>query len=129
MVSAKRFAGKRVGLILSGGNIDPRLMASIAMRGLARVGRLARLRIQIPDRPGMLGCIAQVIGAAHANILEVYHARAFSQLSAKSAGLVVVLETRDEAHITQVTANLQAGGFAVERLFPNHPGASEDPAG
>ncbi|MSO69414.1 MAG: threonine ammonia-lyase [Alphaproteobacteria bacterium] len=125
----KRFAGKRVGLIVSGGNIDPRLMASIIMRGLARVGRLARLRIQIPDRPGMLGRVAQVIGAAHANILEVYHERAFSQLSAKSAGLVVVLETRDETHIAQVTANLQAGGFAVERLLPNHPGANEDPSG
>ena len=129
MAEPRRFAGKRVGLILSGGNIDPRLLASIVMRGLARVGRLARLRIQIPDRPGMLGTVAQTIGAAHANILEVYHERAFSQFSAKSAGLVVVLETRDEAHIAQVTAKLEAGGFAVERLLPNHPGATEDRTG
>ncbi len=125
----RRFAGQRVGLILSGGNIDPRLLASIVMRGLARVGRLARLRIQLPDRPGMLGQVAHIIGAAHANILEVYHERAFSQFSAKSAGLVVVLETRDEAHIAHVTAKLEAGGFAVERLSPNQPGASEDAAG
>ncbi|MGD9536063.1 MAG: threonine ammonia-lyase [Alphaproteobacteria bacterium] len=115
-----RFAGKRVGLILTGGNIDPRLLSSIIMRGLARVGRIARLRIQIPDRPGMLGRVAQTIGAAQANILEVFHERAFSQFSAKSAGLVVVLETRDEAHVASVVGRLEAGGFAVERLPPNH---------
>ena len=120
MAEPGRFAGKRVGLILSGGNIDPRLLSSIIMRGLARVGRIARLRIQIPDRPGMLGRVAQTIGAAQANILEVFHERAFSQFSAKSAGLVVVLETRDEAHVASVIGRLEAGGFAVERLLANH---------
>jgi threonine dehydratase len=115
-----RFAGKRIGLILTGGNIDPRLLSSIIMRGLARVGRIARLRIQIPDRPGMLGRVAQTIGAAQANILEVFHERAFSQFSAKSAGLVVVLETRDEAHVASVIGRLEADGLAVERLLANH---------
>jgi threonine dehydratase len=120
MAKPARFAGKRVGLILTGGNIDPRLLASIIMRGLARVGRVARLRIQIPDRPGMLGKVAQTIGAQQANILEVFHERAFSQFSAKSAGLVVVLETRDEAHVAQLIRKLEAGGFEVERLLATH---------
>jgi threonine dehydratase len=124
-----RFAGRKVGLILSGGNLDPRLLASIIMRGLVRLGRVARLRLTIPDRPGMLGQVAQIVGATNANILEVYHERAFSQVPAKSAGLVLVLETRDDAHVTLVTAKLSAAGFAVERLLPNHPGVAEDTAG
>jgi len=121
MVERGRFAGKRVGLIVTGGNMDPRLLASVIMRGLVRAGRIARLRLTIADRPGMLAQVAQIVGARHANILEVYHERAFLQVPAKSAGLVLVLETRDESHVSQVMAGLGDAGFSVVRLSPDHP--------
>jgi threonine dehydratase len=120
MTERGRFAGQRVGLILSGGNIDPRLLASVIMRSLVRSGRIARLRLTLADRPGMLGQVAQIVGAAYANILEVYHERAFLQVPAKSAGLVLVLETRDDGHVGLVIDRLKAAGFSVERLLPDH---------
>ena len=81
----ERFAGSTVGVVLSGGNVDPRLLASVIMRGLIRNGRLSRLHIEVPDVPGSLGGITTILGEAGANIVEILHQRMFVDLSAKSA--------------------------------------------
>ncbi len=90
-----RFRGRKVGLVLCGGNIDTRLLASVLTRELARDGRLSRLAIDIPDRPGQLAKVAAVIGGQGANIVEVYHQRVFTDLPAKGTELHLVIETRD----------------------------------
>jgi len=110
------FHGRRVGLVLSGGNIDMRLLASLLMRGLVRDGRVARLRIEIADRPGALATVAAAIGEMQGNILEVLHQRMFSDVSAKLADLDVVVETRDRAHIRELVDRLQADGYPVRIL-------------
>lgn len=106
-----RFAGRTVGLVLSGGNIDSRLLASLIVRGLARVGRLMRIAVDIPDSPGRLAQVAQIIGDLGGNIVEVFHERAFSALPVKSAALVVVMETRSTDHGRQITDRLTEAGF------------------
>ena len=106
-----QFAGRKVGLIVSGGNIDMRLLSSVIMRGLVREGRIVRLRVEITDSPGTLARIAKIIGDADANIIEVYHQRAFSGLPVKNADLDVVLETRDADHVRDIMATLTAVGF------------------
>ncbi len=111
-----RFAGRRVGLVISGGNIDMRLLSSVILRGLVRDGRIVRMRIEITDTPGTLARITKVIGDADANIIEVYHQRAFSGLSAKNADLDVVLETRDAEHVRDIMAKLTAIGFRCTLL-------------
>ena len=111
-----RFAGRRVGLIVSGGNIDMRLLSSVILRGLVRDGRIVRMRIEIADSPGTLARITKVIGDADANIIEVYHQRAFSGLPAKNADLDVVLETRDAEHVRDIMAKLTAIGFRCTLL-------------
>ena len=111
-----RFAGRKVGLIVSGGNIDMRLLSSVMMRGLVRDGRIVRMRVEITDSPGTLARIAKVIGEADANIIEVYHQRAFSGLPAKNADLDVVLETRDADHVRDIMAKLTAIGFRCTLL-------------
>ena len=109
----RRFAGRKVGLVLCGGNIDTRLLASVLTRGLARDGRLTQLSIDIPDRPGQLARVAGVIGAEGANIVEVYHQRVFTVLPAKGAELHVVIETRDREHLGRVVQRLEEAGFLV----------------
>ncbi|MFQ5784431.1 MAG: threonine ammonia-lyase [Alphaproteobacteria bacterium] len=111
-----RFAGHRVGLIVSGGNIDLRLLSSVILRGLVRDGRIVRMRIDIPDAPGTLARIAGIIGETDANIIEVYHQRAFSGLPVKHADLDVVVETRDNDHLHDIVARLTAAGFRVTLL-------------
>ena len=111
-----RFAGRKVGLIISGGNIDMRLLSSVMMRGLVRDGRIVRMRVEITDSPGTLARIAKVIGDADANIIEVYHQRAFSGLPAKNADLDVVLETRDADHVRDIMAKPTAIGFRCTLL-------------
>ncbi len=111
-----RFAKRRVGLIVSGANIDSRLLAALLMRGLARAGRLARLRILIPDEPGYLARVATEISASGANIVEIYHQRMFHDIPAKETQLDVVVETRDEDHIRQVVGRLTDAGFEVGQL-------------
>jgi len=108
-----RFRGRKVGLVLCGGNIDTRLLASVLTRELARDGRLSRLAIDIPDRPGQLAKVSAVIGAQGANIVEVYHQRVFTDLPAKGTELHLVIETRDRAHLEATTAALKAAGFGV----------------
>ncbi len=108
-----RFRDRRVGLVLCGGNIDARLLASVLTRELARDGRLARLAIDIPDRPGQLAKVAGVIGGAGANIVEVYHQRVFTDLPAKGTELNLVVETRDAGHLTETVTALEKAGYRV----------------
>jgi threonine dehydratase len=108
-----RFRDRRVGLVLCGGNIDARLLASVLTRELARDGRLARLAIDIPDRPGQLAKVAGVIGGAGANIVEVYHQRVFTDLPAKGTELNLVVETRDVGHLTETVTALEKAGYRV----------------
>jgi len=104
---------RQVGVVLSGGNVDPRLLASVIMRGLARSGRLTRLQIQIPDQPGVLGKVTTVLGQAGANIVEILHDRMFLDVPARSAELEVVIETFDHDHVTRVIDALGVAGFAA----------------
>ena len=112
----ERFAGRRVGAIISGGNIDMRLLSSVILRGLVRDGRMVRMRIEITDTPGTLARIAKVIGDTDGNIIEVYHQRAFSGLPVKNADLDVVIETRDAEHVRDIMAQLTAVGFRCTLL-------------
>ena len=111
-----RFAGREVGLILCGGNIDPRILASIMVRELEREDRIVSFRLTIPDRPGILGQIASRLGGFGANILGVDHHRLFLDVPAKGAKLDVTIETRDAAHAELIFAALAADGFAPVRI-------------
>lgn len=104
---------RKVGVVLTGGNVDPRLLASIVMRGLVRSGRLTRLQIQIPDQPGVLGRVTTVIGLAGANIVEIVHDRMFLDVPARSAELEVVMETFDHSHVQRVIGALGEEGFSA----------------
>ena len=106
-----RFAGKRVGLVLCGGNIDPLLLAAIIERGMVRAGRLARVRVGARDTPGVLARITSIVAEAGANIDEVHHQRAFSTLSLQSVEVELVLQTRNRQHLLDVVARLAAAGF------------------
>jgi threonine dehydratase len=111
-----RFAGKKVGLILCGGNIDPRILASIMVRELDRESRIVSFRLTIPDRPGVLGLIATKLGELGANILEVDHRRLFLDVPAKGAKLDVTIETRDAAHAEEIMAALAAENYNPQRI-------------
>ena len=113
-----RFRGRCVGLVLCGGNIDPLTLASIISRGLVRTGRLARIAVELDDRPGALARAAATIAAAGANIEEVHHQRAFTPVAIQSAEVLFVIQTRDHAHAADILAALSADGFRarVERL-------------
>jgi len=106
-----RFAGKKIGLVLCGGNIDPLLLAAILERGMVRAGRLARIRVAARDTPGVLARITTIVAEAGANIDEVHHQRAFSTLSVQSVEVELVLQTRNRAHVQDVVARLAAAGF------------------
>jgi threonine dehydratase len=110
------FKGKRVGLILCGGNIDPRILASIMVRELDRENRIVSFRLTIPDRPGVLGVIATRLGALGANILQVDHRRLFLDVPAKGAKLDVTIETRDAAHAAEIMAAMDEDGFEPARI-------------
>ena len=107
----ERFAGKKVGLVLCGGNIDPLLLASIIERGMVRAGRLARIIVSVRDVPGALARITATVAEAGANIDEVHHQRAFTLLSAQNVDIELVIQTRGKDHILQVLAALGAAGF------------------
>jgi threonine dehydratase len=112
----ERFAGRRVAIVACGGNIDPRLLSSVLLRGMAREGHLARLRISIDDQTGTLAKVAQVIGDAGGNIVETYHQRMFADVSVKRAELDAVVETRDVAHAEDILAQLVSAGFRTRHL-------------
>lgn len=107
------FAGRNVGLVLTGGNIDTRLLANVLLRDLARSGRLARLRIRLQDRPGALFHVARIFDQEAVNILELSHQRIFTNLPAKGLSLDVECETRDNAHLQRLLAALRDAGYEV----------------
>lgn len=109
----QEFAGRKVGLILTGGNIDTRLLANVLLRDLARSGRLARLRIILQDRPGALFHVARIFDQEAVNILELSHQRIFTNLPAKGLSLDVECETRDGAHLERLIAALREVGYEV----------------
>ena len=110
------FAGKKVGVVICGGNIDPRLLASILNRNMAVDGRIARLRIDISDEPGMLAAISTTIGKCGGNIVEIYHQRLFYDGPAKLAKIDAVIETRGPDHVDEIIAALRAAYFQVRQL-------------
>ncbi len=116
MAEPERFRGKKVGIVLTGGNIDARLLASLLMRGLVRGGRLVRLRAELPDLPGVLSRVAGVIGGLGGNIVEVHHQRLFHDTSVKRAELDVVVETQNRRHVDTIVDALVAAGFPTRLL-------------
>ncbi len=115
----ERFRGRTVGLILSGGNIDTRLLATVLLRDLARSGRMARLRIQLQDRPGALYSVVKLFHGHGVNIVETYHQRVFTALPAKEAFIDVECEARDAEHLQALVDELEAAGFNVHRVEIN----------
>jgi threonine dehydratase len=111
----ERFAGRTVGIALCGGNIDPRILANTLMRNMLRDGRILRVVLEMPDRPGMLAEIASRIGTRGGNIIEVSHHRLFSSPSVQDAELEVMIEARDAAHGAAIEAALSEV-FTLRRL-------------
>ncbi|MBK9441598.1 MAG: threonine ammonia-lyase [Comamonadaceae bacterium] len=110
----ERFKGKRVGLVLCGGNIDPLLLAAIIERGMVRAGRLTRLRVSARDVPGTLAVITATVAHAGANINEVHHQRAFTMLAAQHVEVELVIQTRGPQHVSEVVNALQAAGLDAQ---------------
>ena len=111
-----KFQGQKVGIVLSGGNIDPLLLAAIIERGMARSGRLARIRVSARDVPGVLARITALVAEAGANIEEVHHQRAFTMLAAQNVEIDFVLQTRNLQHVEQVLQVLRGAGMQAERV-------------
>jgi threonine dehydratase len=109
-----RFKGRKLGLVLSGGNIDTRLLSGVLTRQLAREGRLSQLSFDIVDRPGQLAAVVAILSKSGANIVEVSHQRIFTDLPAKAVVLEVVIETRDRSHLEATVASLRAANFDVD---------------
>ncbi len=109
------FRGRKVGLVLSGGNIDTRTLANALMRGLVRDGRLIHLTAEIPDKPGALAELTEALGALGGNIVEVQHQRFFTALPANVAAVELVVEAQDEAHAGRIVAGLTERGMRVVR--------------
>jgi threonine dehydratase len=110
----ERFAGKVVGVVLTGGNIDPRLLASVILRGLVHSGRMMRVRVWLDDRPGSLSLLTNVIGEAGGNIIEVAHQRLFTDAPIRSTSIELAIETMDSTHGELVIAALTNAGYDVE---------------
>lgn len=111
-----RYAGRNVGLIVCGGNIDPRLLSSVLLRQLVHESRLVSLSIEIEDSPGFLARVAGCVGVSGGNIVQVHHERLASHRNAKSATLEMLVEAQDEAHAHQIIADLAAAGYGVRRV-------------
>ena len=111
---AAAFAGRKVGLVLGGGNIDPMLLAAIVQRGMVRAGRLARLRVCARDVPGSLARITAIVSDNGANIDEVHHQRAFTMLTAQNVEIQLVVQTRGHAHVAALLEALRSAGFEAE---------------
>ncbi len=116
MENKDRFKGKTVGLMVSGGNIDSRLLSSVLMRGLVREGRLVRLRIEISDIPGALSKVSGMIGDSGGNIVEVFHQRLFYDIPLKQTEIDVVIETIDTSHVGEIIEALVSAGFPTRLL-------------
>ena len=113
LAQPERFRGRRVGLVLSGGNIDPLMLAVIIERGMVRAGRLTRLTVELRDLPGALATVTACLAAVNANIEEVHHQRAFTNLPLQTAEVDFVLQTRGPEHVEEIIAALRAAGFAA----------------
>lgn len=111
----ERFAGRAVGIPVCGGNIDARILSNVLLRQLLRDGRILRLHLEIPDRPGVLADIAMRVAAAGGNVIEVSHQRLFAAPSVQSAELELMVEVRDAAQGSAIIAALQAGHYEVRR--------------
>jgi threonine dehydratase len=116
LAAPDRFRGRKVGLILTGGNIDTRILASIMVRELEREGRIVSIRLTIADRPGVLGAIAMLLGELGANILEVDHRRRILDVPAKGAKLDVTIEARDRVHTGEIMHALESAGYRPVEL-------------
>ena len=107
----EHFRGRNVGLVLCGGNIEPLLLADIVQRGMVRAGRLARVKVEARDLPGSLAKITACIAAQNANVEEVHHQRAFTQLTVQQVEIDLVIKTRNAEHIQEIVRALQDCGF------------------
>ncbi|HET9576233.1 MAG TPA: pyridoxal-phosphate dependent enzyme, partial [Usitatibacter sp.] len=107
----RKFRGRRVGLVLGGGNIDPLMLAEIVQRGMVRAGRLARVIVEVRDLPGSLAKVTACVAEQNANIEQVYHQRAFTELAVQNAEVDLVLKTRNHAHVAEIVSALQRLGF------------------
>jgi threonine dehydratase len=121
----ERFEGRKVGIVICGGNIDVRMLSAVLSRGMVRDGRLVRLRVGIVDKPGVLAKLAQFIGETAGNIIEVHHQRLFHNVPAKQAEIDVIVETRNADHVHEIIARLRAGGFPTRVLSAR----SDEPGG
>ena len=117
LAAPERFRNRRVGIVITGGNMDARLLASILMRGLVHEGRLVRLRCELPDLPGSLSRLSGVVGKHSGNIVEVHHQRLFHDTSVKRAELDVVVETQNRRHVEVLIGALVAAGFPTQLLL------------
>jgi threonine dehydratase len=108
------YKGKKVGLVVCGGNIDSRLLSTLILRGLVRDGRITRLTFEIDDTPGQLSDISRIIGESGANVVEVIHQRMMQSVSLKRAELEVVIEARDKFHVKELVKTLKDAGFKVK---------------
>jgi threonine dehydratase len=119
LANRERFAGRHVGLVLGGGNIDPLLLAAIIERGMVRSGRLARIHVEVRDLPGSLAKVTACLAEQNANIDQVHHQRTFTSLAVQNAELDLVLKTRNREHVGQIIAALQKCGFKA-RAYADH---------
>jgi threonine dehydratase len=119
MAHPEKFAGKKVGIVLCGGNIDTRLLANVLLRDLARSGRLARLRITLQDRPGALFKVMRLFDEHHVNIIEIYHQRIFTHLPAKGLITDIECEARDSDQLDRLVQGLAEAGYSVKRVELN----------
>jgi threonine dehydratase len=113
---ANLLRGRNVGVVICGGNIDRRMLATVLLRGLKRDGKIAKLRIAIHDVPGVLARVTQMIGASGADIIDIEHQRLFTGLPPRQAELDVVMETRGKVHVEQILATLQNAGYPAQSL-------------
>jgi len=114
------YKGKKVGLVLCGGNIDSRLLSTLILRGLVRDGRITRLRFEIADTPGQLSDISRILDNAGANVIEVIHQRMMQAVPLKRAELDIVIEARDQIHVEDIVKTLRTADFVVEALSEVH---------
>ncbi|MEP7349173.1 MAG: threonine ammonia-lyase [Sphingorhabdus sp.] len=119
LANPERFAGKNIGIVLCGGNIDTRLLANVLLRDLARSGRLARLRITLQDRPGALFKVMRLFNEHNVNIIEIYHQRIFTTLPAKGLITDIECEARDAAQLQGLVNGMRAAGYQVEHVELN----------
>jgi threonine dehydratase len=108
--------GRKVGVVVCGGNIDVRLLSAVLSRGMVRDGRLMRLRVSIIDQPGVLAKLSHFIGQTGGNIIEVAHQRLFYNVPPKQAEIDVIVETRNADHVHEIVQTLRAGGFPTRVL-------------